>query len=75
MPDGSAIAAAQVRVRDATGDAPTVTNVSGAFTTPALATGRHLVEVSKPGYQIWETEITIVDRHLDISVTLIPMGS
>lgn len=38
----------------------------------ALAAGRHLVEVSKAGYDIWETEITIVDRDLSISVSLIP---
>ena len=49
-----------------------VTNASGAFTT-ALATGRHLVEVSKPGYKSGD-EIAIVDRDR-ISVALIPMGS
>ena len=73
-PDSSAIAEARVRILDAinNGD-PTFTNASGAFSA-AVGIGRHLVEVSKAGYQLWETEITIVDRELQISVTLVPIG-
>jgi Big-like domain-containing protein len=73
-PDSSPIAEARVRILDAinNGD-PTITNASGAFSA-AVGVGRHLVEVSKADYQIWESEITIVDRDLQISVTLIPMG-
>jgi hypothetical protein len=56
------------------GDDVIFTNASGAFNVAALGAGRRLVEVSKAGYQIWETEITIVDRDLHISVALIPMG-
>lgn len=70
-----AVAGAEVRVLDAAAaGAPTFTNTGGAFTVAALAGGRHLVEVSKAGYQVWETAIVIVDRDLDISVALIPTG-
>jgi len=73
-PQGRAIAGAQVRVLDAAGGGvATVTSINGAFTTSALAIGRHLVEVSKAGFEIWEIEIAIVDRDLDISVTLVPI--
>lgn len=70
--DGATVADARVRVLDAAGGGePTLTNANGAFTIAALGIGRHLVEVSKTGYQIWESEIAIVDRDLHVSVTLI----
>jgi carboxypeptidase family protein len=69
---GGTISDAQVRILDSAGGAdPTFTNADGAFNFAALGTGRHFVEISKAGYLIWETELTIVDRDLRISVTLI----
>jgi Carboxypeptidase regulatory-like domain len=73
-PDGATVPEAQVRVLDTPRGDPIFTNANGAFNVAALAVGRHLVEVSKTGYEIWETEITIVDRDLQISVALIPTG-
>ncbi len=72
---GPAIAGAQVRVLDVTGGGPAITNALGAFTVAPLAAGRHLVEVSKAGYQVSEAEITIVDRDVTISVTLVSAGT
>jgi len=67
-----AISGAQVRVLDSAGGSdPKFTNANGAFAITDLGIGRHLVEVSKDGYQIWETEITIVDRDVNLPVTLI----
>jgi Carboxypeptidase regulatory-like domain len=69
---GGTIPNAQVRILDSAGGAdPTFTNADGAFNFAALGTGRHFVEISKAGYQTWENELAIVDRDLQISVTLI----
>ncbi|HZR26296.1 MAG TPA: carboxypeptidase-like regulatory domain-containing protein [Vicinamibacterales bacterium] len=72
-PAGGPIAGAQVRILDFENSGDTTsTNASGAFRVAALTTGRHLIEVSKDGYDIWEANITIVDSDLNLPVTLIP---
>jgi Carboxypeptidase regulatory-like domain len=72
-PDGATIPEAQVRILDAPAANPTLTNANGEFNVAALAAGWHLVEISKTGFQVWETDITIVDRDLRISATLSPI--
>jgi hypothetical protein len=52
--------------------APVVTNDQGSFAFSALPAGRTLIEVTKDGYQVWESEIVIVDRNVQIMVSLYP---
>jgi hypothetical protein len=69
--DGPAVAGASVRVLDPSiADNPTSTDTRGAFDFPSLGPGRHLIEVSKSGFTIWETEIIVVDRNVELVVTL-----
>jgi trimeric autotransporter adhesin len=69
--DAAAIAGANIRLLEPSvlGN-PTVTDAAGQFTFSGLASGSHLLEVSKAGYEIQESEIVIVDRTLPINVTL-----
>jgi len=69
--DGQTVAGASVSVLESsvTGS-PTVTDANGDYRFPALLAGRHLIEVSKPGFAIWETEFSVADRDLKLNVML-----
>jgi hypothetical protein len=70
-PSGQPITGAQVRILESSvSGSPTLTDANGAFTFAALGSGRHLVEVSKAGYDVWEGEVEVLDRDLQIVVTL-----
>jgi hypothetical protein len=51
---------------------PAVTNEQGVFAFSELPAGRTLIEVAKDGYQVWESEIVIVDRGVQLMVSLFP---
>jgi len=69
--DGAPIAGADVRLLETSIlNNPTVTDASGGFIFTTLPVGRHLIEVTKAGYEVVESELVIVDRALQISVTL-----
>jgi hypothetical protein len=52
--------------------APVMTTDQGSFAFPALPAERMLIEVTKDGYQVWESEIVIVDRNVQLMVSLYP---
>jgi hypothetical protein len=69
--DGPAVVGASVRVLEGSvADNPTLTDAGGAFYFPTLGLGLHLIEVSKTGFAIWETEIIVVDRNVQLAVML-----
>jgi hypothetical protein len=69
--DGQAVEGASVRVLEPSlVGSPTVTDANGYYRFPALLAGRHLIEVSKPGFVIWETEFSVADRDLKLDVML-----
>jgi hypothetical protein len=69
---GLTVASAAVRIlEDSVEGNPTVTDARGEFRLPAVLAGRHLIEVTKPGFVIWETEFTVVDRDLQLNVMLV----
>jgi hypothetical protein len=61
---------AGVRVQIVGGD-HTLSDDRGAFAIPGVAPGRMLIEFTKDGYQIYETEIVFVDGNT-LSVSLYP---
>jgi len=70
-PDAKPVAGASVRLLDATGTM-TTTDDRGAFMFAQMPAGRHLVEITKDGYQVWESEIIIADRDAQLTVDLYP---
>jgi hypothetical protein len=44
----------------------------GAFAVSGLTVGRNLIEVSKEGYETVETEVTVIDRDVQLSIALKP---
>jgi hypothetical protein len=65
---GHVIAGARVQLL--TGDRSFVlTDARGAFTFN-VAVGHVLVEITKAGYQVWETEVIVLDRDEQVSASL-----
>ena len=68
-PNVGQIAGARVQI---IGGDHTLTNDHGVFAIPGVSAGRTLVEVSKDGYQIFETEIVLVDGNPPLTFNLYP---
>jgi hypothetical protein len=68
--NGRAIVGAHVRILDGSG-AFRITDGSGAFAFSGMPAGRLLFEITKDGYQVWETEI-VLDRDMQLTITLSP---
>ena len=72
--DGQPIAGAEIRVlASSVSGNPTTSDANGRFAFPAIMSGRHLIEVTKAGYQVSETQVT-VEGNLQISMVLRRIG-
>jgi hypothetical protein len=71
---GSAIASARVHLLSGPMTS-VITDDHGEFAFSGLPAGRVLVEVTKEGYQVWETEIVILDHDQEITVPLQPAAN
>jgi hypothetical protein len=69
--NGGPIAGAEVRILESEINGnPALTAANGAFAFPGLAVGRHLIEVTKDGFQTVEMEVVVTDGAVQTTVTL-----
>jgi hypothetical protein len=71
-PGNQPIVGAIVRMLD--GRTPPVsTDTTGAFRFTAQPAGRRLIEITMPGFEVWNSDTTITDRDVSITVALYPV--
>lgn len=51
----------------------TMTDTNGVFSLAGLPVGRSIIEVSKDGYVTWSNEVNVIDKDIQVSVTLYPV--
>jgi hypothetical protein len=71
-PNVQPISGATVRILSGS-TTPDVTTDQGTFAFSAVPAGRVLIEISKDGYQVWESEVVIVDRDAQLTASLYPI--
>ena len=70
-PNSRPLAGATVRILS--GAYPSaVTNDQGVFSVSGLPAGRLLIEITRNGYQVWESEFDVVDRDVQLLASLYP---
>lgn len=71
-PGNQPVVGAIVRVLDGR-TAPVSTDATGAFRFAGQPAGRRLIEVTMPGFEVWNSDATIVDSDVSVTVALYPV--
>lgn len=69
-PNAKPIAGAHARILDGSHEA--TSDNAGTFTLTDLPAATYLLEVTRDGYDVWESEVVITDRDIQVSVDMYP---